>query len=256
MKIKVMTFNIRYDNPEDGQNRFENRKPLIKAFLDREKPDVIGFQEALPDMRVWLSEILCEYVLVGTGCCKDMIDGESSSIAYRRDKYDLVKFEQFWLSDTPDIPGSVYNLDQSHCPRMCAVATLVERQSGKVFNFANTHLDHLGRYAMVCGSSMIVSRLLSGKEHLPFFVTGDMNLKPGDAELQVFKNAPDFNDLTSGVGDDETTYHGFGKVQKNCKIDYIFSSGSAVDGTLVVHKDREGNVYLSDHYPISVVAEI
>lgn len=256
MKIKVMTFNIRYDNPEDGQNRFENRKPLIKAFLDREKPDVIGFQEALPDMRVWLSEILCEYVLVGTGCCKDMIDGESSSIAYRRDKYDLVKFEQFWLSDTPDIPGSVYNLDQSHCPRMCAVATLVERQSGKVFNFANTHLDHLGRYAMVCGSSMIVSRLLSGKEHLPFFVTGDMNLKPGDAELQVFKNAPDFNDLTSGVGDDETTYHGFGKVQKNCKIDYIFSSGSAVDGTLVVHKDREDGLYLSDHYPISVVAEI
>ena len=134
MRVSIMTFNIRYDNPNDGANTFENRKPHIKAFLDREKPDLIGFQEALPDMRAWLSENLGGYVLVGTGCCKDIIDGESSSIAYRRDKYDLARFEQFMLSDTPHIPGSVFNVDQSHCPRICAIATLVDRQTGRVFN--------------------------------------------------------------------------------------------------------------------------
>ena len=50
MRVSIMTFNIRYDNPNDGVNVFENRKPLIKKFLDREKPDLIGFQEPTVSM--------------------------------------------------------------------------------------------------------------------------------------------------------------------------------------------------------------
>ena len=256
MRVSIMTFNIRYDNPNDGVNVFENRKPLIKKFLDREKPDIIGFQEPTVSMRPWISDTLSDYVFIGTGCCEDRMHGESASIAYKRDRFDLARFEQFMLSDTPDIPGSVFNVDQSHCPRICAIATLVDRQTGRVFNFANTHLDHIGRYAKVCGASMIVSKVLSGKEPLPFFITGDMNGRPDDPEILVFKNAPGVNDLTDGIPDDGVTCHGYGKVEKDCKIDYIFSSGKAVEGTLKVHTDKEGEVYLSDHYPISVVAEI
>ena len=255
MKVKVMTFNIRLDNAGDGEYRFDNRKEGIKEFLDREKPDLIGFQEVLPHVRAWLSDNLPDYVLIGMGRGKNYND-ESASIAYRRDKFDLVRFEQFWLSDTPDVPGSHFHLDQSGCPRICALATLVDRETATVFNFANTHLDHIGRYAKVCGASMIVSKVLSGKEPLPFFITGDMNGRPNDPEILVFKKAPGVNDLTDGIPDDGFTFHNYGKVTGDYKIDYIFSSGKLVEGTLKLHDDKVNGVFLSDHYPVSVVAEI
>ena len=43
--IKVCSFNIRFDNPGDGFNRWENRRENVVAFLAIEKPDIIGFQE-------------------------------------------------------------------------------------------------------------------------------------------------------------------------------------------------------------------
>ena len=68
MQLKVMTFNIRLDNAGDGEYRFDNRKEGIKEFLDREKPDLIGFQEPTVSMRPWISDILSDYVFIGTGC--------------------------------------------------------------------------------------------------------------------------------------------------------------------------------------------
>ena len=103
---------------------------------------------------------------------------------------------------------------------------------------------------------MIVSKVLSGKEPLPFFITGDMNGRPNDPEILVFKKAPGVNDLTDGIPDDGFTFHNYGKVTGDYKIDYIFSSGKLVEGTLKLHDDKVNGVYLSDHYPVSVVAEI
>lgn len=37
MKLKIMTFNIRYDNPLDGINAFAGRRDMILEFLRRER---------------------------------------------------------------------------------------------------------------------------------------------------------------------------------------------------------------------------
>lgn len=92
MLVNAMTFNIRYDTLDDGANCFEGRKVFIKEFLDREKPDVIGFQEVLPHVREWLCNNLPDYTVLGMGRNPDY-SGESVSIAYRKDKFDLVKFD-------------------------------------------------------------------------------------------------------------------------------------------------------------------
>lgn len=251
MQVNVMTFNIRYDTKEDGVNRFDGRKALIKSFLDREKPDVIGFQEVLPHVRAWLCDNLPDYVVLGMGRNPDYT-GESVSIAYRKDRFDLVKFDQFWLSDTPDVPGSRYVVDQSGCPRISVQASLVSRTDGKVFTFANTHLDHVGLHAQVCGASLLMSRLLSENKY-PFVLTGDFNARPKDAAIREIVGVKGVRDLTAPIK--ETTYHGYG-TQTAYKIDYIFSNRKAVKDTLKVHKDKEGDVYLSDHYPVSVTVEL
>ena len=256
MEIKVMTFNIRYDTKEDGVNSFNGRKELIKRFMDREMPDIVGFQEVLPHVRQWLCDNLDEYTVLGMGRQADY-SGESVSIAYRKDKFDLVKFDQFWLSETPEVPGSRFVLDQSPCPRITVIATLVSRAEGKIFTFANTHLDHYGEYARVCGASFLMSKL-AGNTGKTFFLTGDFNAFPDSAAIKTIKGVAGVKELTDGVPEDFATYHGYGKVKKNCKIDYIFTNEatSLKENSLKIHDDKDGDVWLSDHFPISVVAEI
>ena len=150
------------------------------------------------------------------------------------------------------MPGSRYVLDQSPCPRISVQATLVSRKEGKLFTFANTHLDHVGAYARLCGASLLMTKLLSENKY-PFILTGDFNALPDEASIKEIKNLKGVHDLTAAIK--ETTYHGYGK-ETGYKIDYIFSNKTAVKGTLTVHKDKKGEVWLSDHYPISVTVDI
>ena len=252
MKVNAMTFNIRYDNKDDGKNRFDGRKAIIKKFFGENKPDVIGFQEVEDNQRRWLIDNLEDYTVLGMGRNADY-SGESVSIAYRKDKFDIVSFEQYWLSDTPYVPGSKYKIDQSPCPRISVQATLVDH-SGNLFTFANTHLDHWGVHARVCGASLLISKLLQSRH--PFILTGDFNEFPDGKAIKEILGNKGVHDLTRTISKHTATYHGYGAVKKDCKIDYIFSSGKAVKETLKMHTECEGGIYLSDHYPISVDVEL
>ena len=254
MKLKIMTFNIRFDNPDDGVNCFNGRKEYIKKFLDREKPDIIGFQEVLPHVRAWLNENLTDYVVIGMGRGKNY-DDESSTIAYRKDIFDLVSFEQFMLSDSPDVQGSRYTLDQSGCPRIAAIATLVVREEGKVFSFCNTHLDHIGKLARYSGMTLILSKLM-GAHKPPFIITGDLNATPDEEAIKLLKSHKEIKELTAGIPDDFATFHNYGKIKDNYKIDYIFTTLDEVKGSLKVYDEQYGDIYLTDHFPISAEAEI
>ena len=47
--IKVMSFNTRNPVSADGINFFECRKERLAKVLQREKPDLIGFQEIMDE---------------------------------------------------------------------------------------------------------------------------------------------------------------------------------------------------------------
>lgn len=105
--MKLVTFNIRCDFGQDGANNFIYRRPLILEKIQQEKPDIIGFQEVLPHVAAWLKENLTEYYIVGCGREKDLT-GEAMIIAYRKERFQIVSLETFWLSPTPYAPGSRY----------------------------------------------------------------------------------------------------------------------------------------------------
>ena len=117
MKIKVVTFNLRMNTTRDGINYFFNRAPLILERINEEKPDIIGFQEATQPILEWLKATLTEYTLVGIGR-SETFKSEANPIAFRKDRFDLFSFQQFWLSPTPEVPGTRYE-EQSTCPRVC-----------------------------------------------------------------------------------------------------------------------------------------
>jgi endonuclease/exonuclease/phosphatase family metal-dependent hydrolase len=65
--MKFVTFNIRCDRPQDGENQFPYRQPLIVRVIEREQPDVICFQEVEPHMAAWLKKSLPDYYVIGCG---------------------------------------------------------------------------------------------------------------------------------------------------------------------------------------------
>ncbi len=249
MKIKVMTFNLRIPVMADGDNYFFNRKERILACIKEEKPDVIGFQEAGDDSRAFLREVLSEdYVLVGCGRHKGY-RGESTPIAYRRARFELVNLTTRFLSDMPTVPGSRYeNSDQSSCPRLFVDAELSCEGVESTFHFINTHLDHKGREARLLGMKQILAYAegLSGA----LILMGDMNARPEEACITFVKEWG----LSDAAADVTHTFHGFGKVEE-CRIDYIFTNAPFENGRRVEDTPVNG-VYLSDHYPMVADVEI
>ncbi|MEK7854598.1 MAG: endonuclease, partial [Acidobacteriota bacterium] len=45
--LRVMTFNIRYNEPRDGVNAWPNRKQKVADVIRFHKADLVGVQEAL-----------------------------------------------------------------------------------------------------------------------------------------------------------------------------------------------------------------
>lgn len=243
--MKLVTFNIRYDCGTDGINNFSCRKPFILETITREQPDVIGFQEVLPHVALWLKENLTDYYVVGCPRCEDLT-GEQVCIAFRPDKFNLMKMDTFWLSPTPYVPGSRYP-EQSICPRTCTEVVLQELESGKVFRMVNTHLDHEGSMARLLGAKQILAHLEQAKffPNVPTVLVGDMNAEPDSPEMQLL--SMHFRNVTEGIG---ITFHNFNR-DGQCSIDYIFTRGQIKAADVRKWTYCWDGVYLSDHYPIS-----
>ena len=243
--MKLATYNIRYDCGSDGINNFSCRKPFILETIAREKPDIIGFQEVLPHVALWLKENLKEYYVVGCPRENDLT-GEQVCIAFRHDKFNLMKMDTFWLSPTPYAPGSRYP-EQSICPRTCTEVVLQELSSGKILRMLNTHLDHEGSLARMLGAGQILETMDAAHfvPDAPIILVGDMNAEPDSPEMQLI--ASRMQNLTEGIG---ITYHGYMGANQ-CSIDYIFIKGAITGTDVKKWEDTRDGLYLSDHFPIS-----
>ena len=60
-ELKVMSYNIRLDNPKDGDNAWPNRKEATIGMINTLKPDVFGVQEALPHQVQYVEENAVDY---------------------------------------------------------------------------------------------------------------------------------------------------------------------------------------------------
>lgn len=244
--MKIVTFNIRLDCGMDGENNFSFRKDFILRKLRRENPDIVCFQEVLPHVALWLKESLPEYDIVG--CPRGaLLDDEQTCVAYRRSGFNLLRMEAFWLSPTPNVPGSRYEV-QSICPRICTELTLQDLSQGRVFRLLNTHLDHEGQPARILAVEQLLEKLrretfLPG---IPVLLTGDMNAEPDSEEMRLATRSSGLRNLTEGIG---ITFHGFGNAEP-AAIDYIFATREFLCTALEKWTDREGKLYLSDHYPV------
>lgn len=255
--LKLVTFNIRCDYDQDGENSFRYRKPLILKKIDREQPDVICFQEVLPHVAVWLKQSLTDYYVIGCGRSETLED-EQMAVAYKRDRLNLIAMETFWLSPAPYVPASRYP-EQSICPRVCTEAVFEDLEERNIFRLMNLHLDHMGVRARILGLEQILKKVKDSKffPEVPVILAGDFNAEPDGEEIRQMQNWPEYRNVTEGAG---ITYHGFEPGDEPERIDYIYirDGESTVIRSISMEKweDREANVWLSDHYPVCALLKI
>ncbi len=250
--MKIVTYNARYDCIADEINCFEYRKPFVLEKINQEKPDVIGFQEVLPEMLTWFKESLVDYTVLG--CARDAdLTGETAAVAFRKTCFNLMQMETFWLSPTPLVPGTRYK-EQSVCPRICTVLLLHDLRTGLVFRVYNTHLDHEGEEARVLGMRQILKKIKSQEffPDAPILLMGDFNAEPYEREIKMCEE----EGLVELTKDVEVTFHNYGRRVPYIKIDYIYGSSNFVCRRYTLWDDKKGDMYLSDHYPVCVEVEV
>jgi len=245
----IMTFNLRYWNQEDGEHSWPNRRDSVARLIAEKNPLVVGTQEGLYPMLCDLDARLPSYERIGQGR-EGAQDGEFCAIYYRKDLMDVKAHGQFWLSETPDVVGSM-SWDTS-LPRICTWALLEGRVYARRFMVFNTHLDHRGQEAREKGAELIWSVMSKHilVDRLPCILMGDMNCTPENRVIQFLRTHL-VDTLASQGQDTKGTFHGFrGSTEGRQPIDYIFcSSDIKVTSAQIVDETIDG-VYPSDHYPV------
>lgn len=252
--LKLVSFNLRYLWEGDGINSFIARGPLIVNKILSEKPQVICFQEGTDQNIDYLRNKLPEYEFVFNQRNKDM-SGEGVAVAYLRSDIILLSATFFWLSDTPSIAGTKYD-GQGYWPRVCQSIMLRRKNDGKVIRLYNTHLDNVSEQCRVRSVNNILKHVVYEQEFAvktPVFIMGDFNALPNSETIYYCNNFKEFP-LVDTTVDIPFTYHGFGKIETECKIDYIFMDSLTAEKSYKVRcwSDEKDGVYLSDHYPIEL----
>jgi endonuclease/exonuclease/phosphatase family metal-dependent hydrolase len=257
--IRVMTFNIRYNEPRDGVNAWPNRKDKVAGVIRFHKADVVGVQEALLSQLRDLETSLKDFAWCGVGRTDGKEGGEYSAIIYRRSRFQLLQCETFWLSPTPDKPGSM-GWDAAY-PRIVTWAKFRDRISKKTFFHFNTHFDHRGNTARTESASLILKRIgeIAGK--MPFVFTGDLNVKEDSDAYRTLKAGSVVVHLSdakqaseNGNFGGDSTFSAFKELEPGNKIDYIFVREGMRVLEHGVLSDRWNGLWASDHLP--VLAEI
>ena len=252
MELKIMSFNLRFQGEWDGINQFIKRYPRVMEVINKESPDLVGFQEVTDCMKEILRENLDGYTLIGCGRDKDY-RGESMLIGIKTKVFELISVENEWYSDTPTVPGSRYeDSDQSGCPRMFTSVLVKHHEIDTPIRFINTHLDHEGENARMLEAKQLVKYL--SFLNVPYALTGDFNATPDSAEIKyILSSLNGATDCTSELG---PTFHAFFKLppKERVKIDYIFTGNTCKNAYVVEDIPVDGQCY-SDHNAVCAIIE-
>ena len=246
--VKVMTYNIRYDNPGDGVNQWDSRKSKVFDLLRKYDPDIIGVQEALHHQLKDISDNLPQYEFFGVGRDDGKQKGEHSAIFVRKDRFKILEQNTFWLSKSPEVAGSK-DWDAA-ITRVVTWGRLQDKKTNEIFVMVNTHFDHVGKESRRNSAALIKERAMKLAGDRPLIMTGDFNFT---------REAPPYKEIMDPSGlrlidvapDSPGTACGFTVNARACTaIDYIFHTTHWASKDYTVLKDNDGKYYPSDHLPV------
>jgi endonuclease/exonuclease/phosphatase family metal-dependent hydrolase len=253
ISLKAMTFNIRLNTPDDGINRWDNRKQIAAGAIIDQDIDFAGMQEVLDGQMKDLVSLLPGYGHIGVGREDGKSKGEAVPIFYKLSRFELIENVTFWLSATPNDTASV-GWDAA-LTRICTWGKFKDKSSGKQFYYLNTHFDHMGKTARAESARLILNFIMKNTGNLPAILSGDFNCTPADEPYLVLTNPniglTDACHLNKTFKDcDEGTFNGFASQTEPEKIDMFFVKGRWEASSYDVLKIKKDDVFISDHWPV------
>ena len=290
VKMRVGTYNIRCATPKDkGERSWKDRRKDFFAHLRNLDMDVFGLQEVSVCQYKDIKKEFSDYAMVGRFREAKDFTGEAVPVCYRKSRFDLEKSGTFWLSETPEKPGS--KSWGTSLPRVCTYVVLKDKKSGKRLCFANTHTDHVSKEAREKGMLLVVNRMKDFGKGAPIVFVGDHNCRETDAPaksvskilkdaIYITKKPPKgpwrtltcwnwrdsevsavdalklptkVRNANKGSPDaDKASNGGYDWVDCGAKIDFLYvSPGITVETYETFADPRPGKkCYHSDHFPI------
>lgn len=261
--VRVMSYNIRYANADDGPNAWPARKDFLVNTVRAFDPDLLGTQETLASQRDDLAAKLNGYDLLAAGREDGKDRGEMMALFYRKARFEKLDGGHFWLSETPDQVGS--KSWDSSLPRMVTWVKLRDRSAPELPPIAafNTHFDHRGPRARLESARLLRRQVDALARGCRVVLTGDFNtgegsepyralFGPGDAGSRPLVDT--FRTAHPTRGEHEGTFSGFRAASHaGNRIDWIAGSTDwAVRASAIDRTAKDGRTP-SDHYAVTAV---
>lgn len=251
-----MSYNIRYNNPNDKENWWESRKQEVSEMIKHYQPEILGIQEGLIDQVRYLDSTLTNYSYVGVGRDDGKEKGEFTAIFFDTTKYELIETKTFWLSQTPDKVSVGWDASME---RISTYGVFLNKKTKDSIYIFNCHFDHIGKKSREESSNLILTQIKNkGIENSQVVVIGDLNSLPNETPIKILnKELKDAYQVSQSepygpVG----TFNGFNVINEVTKrIDYIMVKNITVKQYIAIDDRRKNNLWLSDHLPILIKIE-
>jgi endonuclease/exonuclease/phosphatase family metal-dependent hydrolase len=253
-EINVLSYNIRYASFNNNAENWTQRREGVISILNGR--DFIGLQEVLPVQMDDISKGLENtYAYFFRTREADPGKGEGCPVMYDKTRWEVIRYGHFWLSGTPDIPGS--NTWDAAFPRMVTFGFFRKLFTGDSILVINTHFDHISQPAREKSIELILEKFINEINIMPVVFMGDLNVTPDNPVYQKIRSV---NTLTDSYlnkhpeeSSDGATFHGWKNESPVDRIDYIFCSSKLyINSSQVLHIQVEGR-YPSDHFPLNTI---
>jgi endonuclease/exonuclease/phosphatase family metal-dependent hydrolase len=272
--LRLMTYNIRYDNPDDGDDAWSLRKEGLSGLIRKTDPDIIGLQEVLKGQLSDLEKSLKGYAHFGVGRDDGAEEGEYAALFIRTKRLKVVDQGYFWLSQDPTMPAKGWD---AACIRICTWLLAKDITKKKDLLILNTHLDHEGKIARKQSVLQLLDfirnkrtefaeNLQEGSEaSLEVVLMGDFNFTPADPNYALLAASGDAGQ--EGLSDAYVaapvppagpagSFNGFDPDKEPTdRIDYIWCSGMLIRSCRHIDGKLPSGRWPSDHLPVVVEAE-
>lgn len=256
--IRVMSYNIKFDDKADTVNGGDKRKDQVVNLVRFYEPDFLGTQEGLLHQLEYMENGLQNLKWIGAGRTDGKNEGEFSALFYNTNRFELVTNTDstIWLSTTPDRPSKSWD---AALPRILTWGKFRNKNSEEEFFVFNTHFDHIGDTARAESARLIVETIQEVSNGFPVILTGDFNAMEESKPYAVLTGS-DLKDAYKAstlphVGP-LFSFEGFdvlGPADKR-RIDYIFVNDKVKVLKHAIISDFRDGRYPSDHLP--VVADV
>ena len=258
--LNVGCFNIRFKTTADqGELSWDNRKSYVARTIIDFKYDIVGVNEMnAGSQQEDMKSLLPEYSFVEWGGNSSTVpnQGTVNAVLFRTDKFDLLEEGHYFLCTDPS--KSLISWDNSSGNKRFAVwAKLRVKETGELFYYFITHLDHLGSDARNEGTRINIEKVRSISGHYPAIICGDHNSSTirypfYDLCSAYLSDSRKVSEAPFPWPKDGTLCKWDPEKKDGTRLDYVWVKGMKVHTYNHINETFGRGVTPSDHFPVIV----